>query len=139
MVDLIAGVLHAGLANLVRAGLAVDYTISDGLSTLGIMDRYRRAYSNNNLNPMIVADYMRVKYVTKRVDRVYGMRSMLRDEFGKAIDVRYRYEEERFWQPYLDFASYIVPRDPSLMFLCTASSRDRPAGLPTWCPNFNSS
>lgn len=77
--------------------------------------------------------------VEKPIDRVYGFLGILEESAREAVTVDYSEESQReYWRPYLQLGRYIVEHDIHHYILEEASSVDRPAGLPTWCPNLNS-
>lgn len=76
--------------------------------------------------------------MSKRVNRVYGALALLEPDLGKAITVDYGYEDSTWWKPYVQLGAYLVVRDASLGLLLQAPLRERPEGMPSWCPSFNS-
>jgi hypothetical protein len=61
------------------------------------------------------------------------------ESMRKAVTVDYSEETQRdYWKPYLQLGRHIVAHDINHHILGRASSVDRPADLPTWCPNLNS-
>ena len=109
-----------------------------GLTTLAVHTLIRQWVASGNLSPVILLHYMRLKLVSKRVDRVYGALALLEPELRNAITVDYNYEDNTWWKPYVQLGAYLVVRDASLGLLLQAPSKERPEGMPSWCPNFNS-
>ena len=109
-----------------------------GLTTLAVHTLIRQWVASGSLSPVILLHYMRLKLVSKRVDRVYGALALLEPDLRNAITVDYNYEESMWWKPYVQLGAYLVVRDASLGLLLQAPSRQRPEGMPSWCPNFNS-
>ena len=109
-----------------------------GLTTLAVHTLIRRWVASGSLSPVILLHYMRLKLVSKRVDRVYGALALLEPGLRDAITVDYSYEDSTWWKPYVQLGAYLVVRDASLGLLLQAPSKERPEGMPSWCPNFNS-
>ena len=111
-----------------------------GVATLILHTRPRQRMGSGKFPAAtFLMDCMRPKIVSKRVDRVYGAMALLEPEVRDAIPVDYSYEHSTWWKPYLQLGAYLVVRDASLELLSQAPSKERPEGLPSWCPNFNSS
>ena len=82
---------------------------------------------------------VRLKEVTKPIDKVYGMLGLLDEPVRNVIKVNYTEYEPRYWEVYLEVAKCIIAYDDqSFWLLSMASSKERPQGLPSWCPNLNS-
>ncbi|MCJ1378676.1 hypothetical protein MMC17_001775 [Xylographa soralifera] len=81
---------------------------------------------------------VRLKEVTKPIDKVYGLLGLLDDSLREAIHINYAKYESSYWEVYLDVAKYIASTDWSFWLLSMASSTERPKMLPSWCPNLNS-
>lgn len=109
-----------------------------GLTTLAVHTLIRQWVASGSLSPVILLHYMRLKLVSKRVDRVYGALALLEPDLRNAITVDYSYEDSTWWKPYVQLGAYLVVRDASLGLLLQAPSKERPDGMPSWCPNFNS-
>ena len=83
---------------------------------------------------------IRLKEVTRPVDKIYGLLALLGDEVRGLVQVRYdRGTDERFYEVYEEVVRALMERDRmAFWLLCMAPSRERPTGMATWCPNFNS-
>lgn len=95
---------------------------------------------NGSLSMSYLLHMIRLKEITKPVDRVYGLLGILGENMRSAIKVDYIENDQKYWKAYVDLAKEIVAADDrAYWLLCMASSSKRPQQLPTWCPNFNSS
>ena len=133
LLDVAKGMYHLGMINLSYSALAEGLEGGSSVIRVIYLDEIRHSSQWITLLQMI-----RQKQVSKRVDRIYGILSLVDEGARNSINVNYNHEQNDYWFPYIEFASYVVERDPTLSILSMASSRERPAGLPSWCPNFNS-
>ena len=133
LVDVAKGMLHLGMIDLAYPALTDGLEVGSGVVKLLYLEEIRRSSQSIPLLQMI-----RQKKVSKRVDRIYGILSLVDQGARDAIRVNYDHEKSTYWYPYIEFASYVIEREPTLSLLSMASSKERPAGLPSWCPNFNS-
>jgi hypothetical protein len=77
--------------------------------------------------------------VTEEVDKIYGLLGMLNPQIASQIVVDYSTEARRdWWQVYIQYGKLQLQSEGMLTLLSMASSKHRPAELPSWCPNFNS-
>jgi hypothetical protein len=81
---------------------------------------------------------VRLKEVTKPVDKVYGLMGLTSEIFRASISVDYAEYDHQYWRVYLELGKHIITQDQSFWLLSMASSKERPESLPTWCPNLNS-
>ena len=133
LVDVAKGMLHLGMIDLAYPALTEGLEVGSGAVKLLYLEESRQSSQSIPLLQMI-----RQKKVSKRVDRIYGILSLVDQGARDVIRVNYDHEKSAYWYPYIEFASYVIEREPTLSLLRMASSKERPAGLPSWCPNFNS-
>jgi hypothetical protein len=101
------------------------------------LDACRVSLKHNDTNQfMHVLDTLRLQLATKPIDKVYGLLFMLPDVLRNQIKVDYTLERE-YWKPYVQLAFLLLQQPIGLLVLSTAPSTGRPAGLPSWCPDWN--
>ena len=82
---------------------------------------------------------VRLKEVSKPVDKIYGLLGLLGEDVRNTIVVDYRENEKKYWNAYIEVAKYVLRNNSQAFWLLSmASSRQRPSELPSWCPNFAS-
>ena len=86
---------------------------------------------------MLLLETVYIKGVQNPIDYIYGILGILREDIRTAVTVDYRGEKD-FWRPYIQLAKKFLETRDSLPLLSIASFKERPAGLPSWCPNLNS-
>jgi len=111
----------------------------DGFGVLMDLSVTRTMVQNDDMSMSYLLHMVRLKEVTKPVDKVYGLLGIVGEEVRSAIKVNYAENDQQYWKAYVELAEQIITGDdPGFWLLCMASSRERPEQLPTWCPNFNS-
>ena len=87
---------------------------------------------NNDLSMNYLLHMVRLKEVTKPVDKVYGLLGIVGEDMRSAIEVNYAENDRQYWKAYVELAQQIVTTDDQgFWLLCMASSRERPEQLPT--------
>ena len=117
-------------ADITRAFLAINL--------FGIAKNLNRASPASLLTFVTIG---RDKDVTEPVDQIYGLLGLVDPMVGVAsrIVVDYSIEgRKNWWRPYIQYGKLQLQSEPTLTLLSMAASQQRPAGLPSWCPNFNS-
>ncbi|MCJ1282303.1 hypothetical protein MMC26_001626 [Xylographa opegraphella] len=114
-------------------------SLSDTSSSMGEITFYRGQIARKGQfldNIIGFLEVVRRKEVLKPIDKVYSILALIADEARQSLTVDYLLED-RFWIPYLPLAGYLVTQNRCLHLLSAAQSVVRPAGLPSWCPNWN--
>jgi hypothetical protein len=138
-VNLVYSISRAGLTSICRGPRSTGMTRPDGFGVLMDLSWTKTMVQNNDLSMSYLLHMVRLKEVTKPVDKVYGLLGIISEEMRSAIKVNYAENDRQYWKAYVELAEQIVTADdPGYWLLCMASSRERPEQLPTWCPNFNS-
>jgi Heterokaryon incompatibility protein (HET) len=138
-VNLVCSVGRAGLTSICRGPRSTGMTRPDGFGVLMDLSSTQTMVQNNDLSMNYLLHMVRLKEVTKPVDKVYGLLGIISEDMRSAIKVNYAENDRQYWKAYVELAEQIVTADdPGFWLLCMASSRERPEQLPTWCPNFNS-
>jgi len=138
-VNLVGNISSAGLALICRGPRSTGMTRPDGFGVLLDLSWTKTMVQNNDLSMNYLLHMVRLKEVTKPVDKVYGLLGIIGEDVRSAIKVNYAENDRQYWKAYVELAEQIVTADDQgFWLLCMASSRERPEQLPTWCPNFNS-
>ncbi|MCJ1439314.1 hypothetical protein MMC27_008706 [Xylographa pallens] len=122
-----------------RQGWA-NLSVTDASSSMGQITFYRGQVARKGpfLNNIVsFLEIVREKEVLKPVDKVYSILALITDEARQSLTVDYSVQTQ-FWIPYLQLGGFLVTRGRCLELLSVAQSVVRPAGLPSWCPNWNS-
>lgn len=128
-----------GLSVLCRDPQAQPSSRPNGIGVLLDLDNMRTEHQKGGCSIDYILRAVRLKEVTKPVDKVYGLMGLLKEDMRNAITVNYAENEVRYWKIYMEVVKHVFATDSqSFWLLCMASSKERPQGLPTWCPNFNS-
>lgn len=81
----------------------------------------------------------RNKDVSLPVDRIYGLLGLVGPTVASKIVIDYSTAgQENWWRAYIQYGKFQLQSEPTLTLLSAAASQQRPPGLPSWCPNFNS-
>ncbi|KAH6615933.1 heterokaryon incompatibility protein-domain-containing protein [Chaetomium sp. MPI-SDFR-AT-0129] len=121
MTDAIIGVVNLSA---LRLGDAPVEQIMQGLS----MGAFRS----------LVAE-ARTRQVTMAPDRVHAIMGVApRHIRERMANLQVSQPSHNMWHLYAQFAKTMLENDPEWYFLSSAPSKDRPDGLPSWVPNFNS-
>jgi len=138
-VSLVSGISRAGLASTCRGPRSTGITRPDGFGVLMDLSWTRTMVQNDDVSMSYLLHMVRLKEVTKPVDKVYGLLGIVGADMRSSIKVNYRENDQQYWKAYVDMAKHIITTDRQpFWLLCMASSRERPEQLPTWCPNLNS-
>jgi hypothetical protein len=138
-VNLVCGISRTGLASICRGPRSTGMTRPDGFAVLMDLSWTKTMVQNKDLSLNYLLRMVRLKEVTKPVDKVYGLLGIIGEDMRSAIKVNYAENDRQYWRAYVELAEQIVAADDlNFWLLCMASSRERPERLPTWCPNFNS-
>lgn len=139
LVNLVCNISRAGLASICRGPRSTGMTRPDGFGVLMDLSWTKTMVQNNDLSMNYLLHMVRLKEVTKPVDKVYGLLGIIGEDMRSAFKVNYAENDRQYWKAYVELAEEIVTADDlGFWLLCMASSRERPEQLPTWCPNFNS-
>lgn len=138
-VNLVSSISRAGLISICRGPRRTGTTRPDGFGVLMDLSWTRTMVQTDDMSMSYLLHMVRLKEVTKPVDKVYGLLGIVSEDVRSAIKVNYAENDRQYWKPYVELAEQIITADdPGFWLLCMASSRERPEQLPTWCPNFNS-
>lgn len=138
-VNLIRSISRTGLTSICRGPRSTGMTRPDGFGVLMDLSWTKTMVQNNDLSMNYLLHMVRLKEVTKPVDKVYGLLGIIGEDMRSAFEVNYAENDRQYWKAYVELAEKIVTADdPGFWLLCMASSREKPEQLPTWCPNFNS-
>ena len=138
-VNLIRSITRADLTSICRGPRSTGMARPDGFGVLMDLSWTKTMVQNNDLSMNYLLHMVRLKEVTKPVDKVYGLLGIIGEDMRSAFKVNYAENDRQYWKAYVELAEKIVTADdPGFWLLCMASSRERPEQLPTWCPNFNS-
>ncbi|KAN0119288.1 Heterokaryon incompatibility protein (HET) domain containing protein [Hyaloscypha variabilis] len=77
----------------------------------------------------------RAKDVTNCVDRIYGLLGLVSPMVASQVVVDYSKEWRRV---YIQYSKLQLQSEPTLLLFSMSASQERPTGLPSWCPNFDS-
>ena len=134
-----SSIREAGLQTLCYGANLVDETRTNGFAGLRFIEDLRSQKPLRGPSILSVVSSSRVRYVEKPLDKVYGFLGVVDENLQKAITVDYSEKSQReYWTAYLQLGRYLVKCDLHHEILGKASSIERPARLPTWCPNLNS-
>ena len=137
-VNLIRGISGAGLASICRGPRSTGMTRPDGFGVLMDLAWTRTMVQKDDMSMSYLLHAVRLKEVTKPVDKVYGILGIVGEDMRSAIKVDYVENDQQYWKAYVELAEQILTADdPGFWLLCMASSRERPEKLPSWCPNLN--
>jgi hypothetical protein len=138
-VSLVQAISRAGFTAICRGPRSTGTTRPDGFGVLMDLSWVRTMAQADDVSLSYLLHMVRLKEVTKPVDKVYGLLGILGGPVRKAIKVNYEANDEQYWNAYSELARHIITTDShAFWLLCMASSRERPEELPTWCPNFHS-
>lgn len=77
--------------------------------------------------------------VTEPLDRVYAIAGLMDSDLQRCLPYDYSEEaKQTFWLLYVEFAKLVVSKDPGFHIIYNAPSIEKPAEIPTWCPNLAS-
>ena len=138
LVGLVSELVRTGLSMLCRANESTSRSRPNGFRVLLDMAFTRTMHQDGGCPIDYILRMVRLKEVTKPIDKVYGLLGLLDDDLREAIRIDYAKYESSYWEVYLDVARYIASTDRSFWLLSMASSTERPKMLPSWCPNLNS-
>ena len=139
--SLLAGHIgRVGLVTLARGPKDVDVSKSDGFDATMVPEFVRQYRQQGRQYPLLqLCHYARSREASEPIDKVYAMLGLTDESIRKTIIVDYSPESKReFWKAYVDLALCVLETDTSLFLVQMSSSQQRPLGLPSWCPNFNS-
>jgi hypothetical protein len=137
-VDLVRGISRVGFLSACQV-LQRQGTRPDGLGVLMDLSWTRTMAQSNDMSVSYLMHMIRLKEVTKPVDKVYGLLGILPKKLRTAIKVDYTANDVAYWNAYVELAKQVILADnQAFWLLCMAPSRERPERLPTWCPNLNS-
>ena len=151
---LLTGLMDTDLKNvcLKAAGYDLRQDTSDGFTTTSQISRARQWIARHGSYPFLpLLQMTRLKGCGVDVDRIFGTLGMvpseLRDAFKQQKFVDYPSpqwlgpnirNQAGNYELFIKVAKYYFPYDFQLLTLSMAASQERPARLPTWCPNWNS-
>ena len=138
LVTLVNYLSRTGLSVLCRDPQAQVSSRPNGIGVLLDLDNMRRQHQEGGCPIDYILRAVRLKEVTKPVDKVYGLMGLLKQDMRNTITVNYAENEARYWNVYIEVVKHIfTTNSQSFWLLCMASSKERPQELPTWCPNLN--
>ena len=138
LVGLASELVRTGLSVLCRTSDSVTRSRPNAFRVLLDMAFIRTMHQDGGAPTDYILRMVRLKEVTKPIDKVYGILGLLEDGLRDAIHVDYAKYESSYWEVYIHVAKYIASTDRSFWLLSMASSTERPKMLPSWCPNLNS-
>ncbi|KAL8836532.1 MAG: hypothetical protein Q9170_002887 [Blastenia crenularia] len=141
LANLASGVCRAGLTNLARAFENVDPSRTDGFSGAMFPDfvaEYRRKHKTYPLHSAL--HFARSRQTSEPVDKVYAVLGLVDNDARDQVPVDYSEEARKeFWNVYVNAVAVALRTGSGLgWLLMEASSQEALQGLPSWCPNFNS-
>lgn len=87
---------------------------------------------------LFLLDLIRRRESTENVDRVYGGLGAALQSIREKVNIDYSPQRKQcFWEAYIELGKALV-ETPGFRLLMQAPSKERMAGLPTWCPNLSS-
>ena len=66
---------------------------------------------NNDLSMNYLLRMVRLKEVTKPVDKVYGLLGIIGEDIRSAFEVNYAENDRQYWKAYVELAEKIVTAD----------------------------
>ena len=138
LVRLASEVVRTGLSAFCRDSTGVSSNRPNGFRVLLDLAFTRTMHQDGGCPTDYILRMIRLKEVTKPVDKVYGLLGLLDDGLKDAISIDYGKYEQQYWRIYLDVAKHVITGEQSFWLLSMASSKERPKELPSWCPNLNS-
>ncbi|MCJ1390797.1 hypothetical protein MMC18_003658 [Xylographa bjoerkii] len=138
LVGLVSELVRTGSSVLCRANGQASRSRPNAFRVLLDLAFTRTMHRDGGCPTDYVLRMVRLKEVTKPIDKVYGLLGLLDDGLKGAIRIDYSKYEDEYWMVYLDVAKYMASGDRSFWLLSMSSSTERPEKLPSWCPNLNS-
>ena len=138
LVRLVSELVRTELSALCRNSTGAPSNRPNGFRVLLDLAFTRTMHQDGGCPTDYILRMIRLKEVTKPVDKVYGLLGLLNEGLKDAISIDYGKYEQRYWKIYLDVAKHIVAGNQNFWLLNMASSKERPKELPSWCPNLNS-
>ncbi|KAJ9636395.1 hypothetical protein H2201_003560 [Coniosporium apollinis] len=125
-----------------RTGIAGHvHTIAKGTKGYMIVENLynkRQQWKNGAPNSLHLLEYGRVLMVREPVDRVYALHGIMEAWIRKSLAIDYSVDARReYWRLYVSISKLILG-ETGLAILTSAESCDRPPGMPSWVPNWNS-
>ena len=112
------------------------------VDAMGVEKMRESRAKNRALNFVQAVQHCRSRQTTEAVDRIYGLLGLcegLWSGYPAELPVDYSNENKsHYWNLYTKFGKLVLTREPKLELLKMATSRHRPEGLPSWCPNLHS-
>lgn len=123
-------------AILVQTGDLGEGTKLSGLINTREIRTLRAVLPNSDLTRFCdLLQVARYGEVTNKLDRIYGLLGVFATELRDSIVVDYKMG---LCEGYIQFCKAFVAREPTLAIFSMAPSMHSLAGLPSWCPNFDS-
>ena len=139
LITLVNGLSRTGLSKLCRNPQGPASTRPNGIGVLLDLAFTRKMHQEGGCPIDYLLRVVRLKEVTKPIDKVYGLFCLLSEGLRNTVTVDYAQNESQYWKVYMEVIKYIITtNDQSFWLLSMASSTERPQGLPTWAPNLNS-
>jgi hypothetical protein len=147
LVRLVSLIMDQGKIEWCRGPRSTGETRPDGFGVLRDLNWARGMFQGDTEGNVIqtgmdlgyLLRMVRLKEVTKPVDKIYGLLGLVGDEVRNLVQVNYAEADRGFYIAYEAFVRNLIRRDNmAFWLLCMAPSRERPAELRSWCPNFNS-
>ena len=139
LVTLIDAISRTGLSALCRNPQASALTRPNGFGVFLDLVYTRKMHLSGSCPIDYLLRVVRLKEVTKPIDKIYGLFCLLGQELRNAVTVDYAEYEAQYWRVYTEVVRYIIStNEQSFWLLSMASSAERPESLPTWVPNLNS-
>ena len=139
LVNLISAISRTGLSPLCQDPSRKFSNRPNGIGVLLDLAFTRTMHQDSRCPIDYLLRMVRLKEVTKPIDKVYGLLGLIDEDMRNVIKVNYTEYEPRYWEVYLEMAKCIIAHDDQSFWLISmAPSKERPKGLPSWCPNLNS-
>ena len=138
LVRLVSQLVRTGLSALCQNSTGVSSNRPNGFRVLLDLAFTRMMHQDGGCSTDYILRMIRLKEVTKPIDKVYGLLGLLDEGLKDAISIDYGKYEQQYWKIYLDVAKHVVTGNQNFWLLSMASSKERPKELPSWCPNLNS-
>ena len=136
---LVSAISRTGLSPLCQGSQIRASSRPNGIGVLLDLAFTRTMHQDSRCPIGYLLRMIRLKEVTKPIDKVYGLLGLLDEAVRNLIKVNYAEFEPRYWEVYLQVAKCIISYDDQSFWLFSmASSKQRPQGLPSWCPDLNS-
>ena len=138
LVSMVSSISRTGLSVLCRDPNRTSIQRPNGFGVLLDLSFTRTMHRERTTSTSYLLHMVRLKEVKKPIDKVYGLLGILESEVRDSVKIDYVELEMQYWKVFVNLAKFLLAKKSALWIFCMASSKARPEGLPTWCPNLNS-